>query len=651
MIRHLYSGFAFARSGQDQRAQAGYRSDIDGMRAIAVIAVVLFHLDFRMVGGGFVGVDIFFVISGYLIGKSILQQLREGRFSLGDFYQRRLRRIAPALVAMLAATTVAGWFILLPSPYAGYGASLIAAVLSVANIYFWFETDYFAAAAHEQPLLHTWSLGVEEQFYILLPIALLATFKARRLDLAWLAFLAFASFAASIVIARSSPTANFYLIPTRAWELLLGTFSAELGFRILRERRILREILAVMAIAVIALCIFTYDRSTSFPGLGAAPPVVATAVLLSIGAHGSSVVSRALGLKPAVWAGLISYSLYLWHWPVIVLMKQWMASGWLRMPDRIMALAIMVILAVLSWWLVERPFRSARVSNRAVWWFSGISALLLSLAGAGLVLANGVAQRFRPDIAQVAGWLDRPEGKRDGCIIGLFASPGTAVSPSCLQRDGTRPDVLILGDSHANHLRKGLARRYPGINFMQAAAAGCRVTIEPAPNETPTCSAFRKEVFGHLLSENPPRHVLLALFWGEGISPSLKPTVDWMQQRGIDVIIGGPVARYEVALPQAIAVSKMRGDLTITDRTRIPGVAEADAAFRTFAESEGVGYMSSYSAMCPNDKCIVEIKPGLPIQFDSHHLNDEGSYIVSAAFPADRVLAAGKASGAADRAR
>lgn len=172
---------------------------------------------------------------------------------------------------------------------------------------------------------------------------------------------------------------------------------------------------------------------------------------------------------------------------------------------------------------------------------------------------------------------------------------------------------------------------------MQAGAAGCRVTIEPAADETPTCRAFRDQVFGSLLSDDPPTHVLLALFWGEDALSSLKPTVDWMKEKGIEVILGGPVARYEMPLPQILAVSRLRDDATLPERMLIPAAKAADAEFAAFAAREGVAYMSSYSAMCPDDKCVLEAAPGVPIQFDSHHLNEHGSYLVATAFPVDRL--------------
>ena len=637
MSRKLFGALRFAGVGADQRSSTGYRPDIDGLRGIAVIAVVLFHLDFRSISGGFVGVDIFFVISGYLIGKSILEQRRERRFSLLAFYERRLRRIAPALVAVLAATTIAAWFILLPTALENYGASLAAAILSISNIYFWFKTDYFAPAAHEQPLLHTWSLGVEEQFYILLPLILIITARTRHNEIKCLAALGAVSMILSILLTRDHASANFYLIPTRAWELLAGLLAAELHFKSLITMRALRELIASLSLAVLALCILLYDPSTPFPGATALPPVLATAALLSVGGHGLTFVGRALGLRPLVWVGLISYSLYLWHWPIIVMMKQWLPVGWLRMPDRALALAIMFTLAFLSWRLVERPFRSKRISGRAIWWFSGLSALALLVAGVMLVVAKGAPNRLSPDVAAIVADLESPQDDRPDCFVGLYATPGTFVPSTCLERDETRPNVLILGDSHSNHLRYGLVQRYPDINFLQAGAAGCRMTIEPAPNETPTCRAFRDRVFSSLLTDNPPEHVLLALFWGDDALSTLKTTIEWMNGRGIKVVIGGPVPRYEVPLPQILALSKMRGDPSLPERLRIPGTAEADETFAAFAASQGVGYMSSYSAICPNGRCIVQTAAGTPVQSDSHHLNDTGSLLAARAYPTDNL--------------
>lgn len=624
-------------AGEDQRQAKGYRPDIDGLRAIAIMSVMLFHLDFVILRGGFVGVDIFFVISGYLIGKSILDQRRVGSFTLTCFYQKRLKRIIPALVAMLLVTTFAALFMLLPVAMIKYGQSLISAVYSLSNILFWLETGYFDTEAHAKPLLHTWSLGVEEQFYILFPISMLLIRPARGYDLWLIAGLALASLAASIAIAERYPSANFFLIPTRAWEMLLGVLAAEWRFRFL-ERRLVRELLGIVALATLGGAFLLYRSSMTFPGLAALPPVIATAVLLSIGAHGASLISRLLALKPAAWMGLISYSLYLWHWPIIVLIKQWMPEAWLRMPERVFALGLTFSLAWISWRFVERPFRSHALDNRVIWWFSGLAALFLSVTGAVIIMMKGFPQRYPDQVVRYETHLDqsREEGSNP-CQLPLHARPGTFVPSHCLRRASGRPNVLIIGDSHGNHLRHGLEQRFPDIAFQQATAAGCRMTITGARNETSACAAFRTELFNNRLTDNPPDWVVIGLFWGDEPFGSLKSTIEFLRQRDIKVIVAGPVTRYEVPLPHALAIAELRGDPRVVDRVRIPGASEVDAKFARFARENEVEYMSTYKAMCPREECILTLANSEPIQIDSHHLGEQGSLLVARSFPVDAV--------------
>lgn len=628
-------------AGEDQRQAAAYRSDIDGLRAIAVISVVLFHLDFATFKGGFVGVDIFFVISGYLIGKSILDQRRSGTFTFLSFYQKRARRILPALVGVLTATTIAGFFILLPVAYEDYGWSLIAAVLSIGNVLFWLEAGYFDSASHAKPLLHTWSLGVEEQFYILLPIALWFTTRIKRFDLHLIAVIAFASLSASIWITNTNPSANFYLIPTRAWELLAGVLAAELRFKLM-EKRPVREAVSWASLAILGLICLLYGPSMRFPGLAAIPPVLATAMLMNAGAHGKSFAFSMLSIRPVVFVGLLSYSLYLWHWPIIVLIKQWMPEAWLRMPHRVIALSLTLVFAWLSWRFVERPFRSRLVSNSSVWWFSGISGLLLIGAAGLIIMQQGMPNRFPPKVAQMASFLTPSEetDQTNPCQLALFAEPGSFVPESCLSRSSDRPNVLIIGDSHANHLRYGLEQSYPEIAFQQATAAGCRMTIQGAGQETPTCKAFREQLFDGHVRTNPPDWVVIGLFWGEDAFASLKPTVDFLHDNGVKIVIAGPVARYEMPLPQILAMGELRDDTQIASRLRIPGAAQADARFKQFADENGLEYMSTYQAMCPDGDCVLSFPDGEPIQTDSHHLGKQGSQLVATQFPAAKIMGA-----------
>ena len=606
------------------------------------MSVVVFHLDFVRLGGGFVGVDIFFVISGYLIGKSILDQRRAGTFSLVEFYQKRLRRILPALVAVLTVVSLASLFVLFPEALEDYGASLVSAVFSLANIYFWHATDYFDSAAHEKPLLHTWSLGVEEQFYILLPLLLLLTRRAQRYDLWVIGGVGFASLVLSVVVAERYPTSNFYMISHRSWELMAGGLAAEFRFRVL-ERRVVREVLAALALlAIAAVCLF-YTPATTFPGLTAIPPVLATAVLLNIGAQGPTLSGWLLSLRPAIWIGLISYSLYLWHWPVIVLLKQYEAVAWLRLPDRGVALALLLLLAWLSWLLVERPLRSPRFSKRFIWWFSGISSAALAAAGLAMVATNGLPQRFSDETLRLVLHSEESPSERAPkddslrCQVRLYAEPGTFVPDPCWETATDRPNVLLIGDSHSNHSAYGLNQRFPQVHFRQASAAGCRVTLEGAGDETSTCAAFRQELFRRIEAD-PPQWVLIGLFWGGQPFDSLGPTVDWLQGLGTNVIVAGPVARYEVPLPHLLGMSRIRSQPSLIEERRIGGVAEADERFAEFATEKGVFYMSNYAAMCPDGACVTVLDDGSPIQIDGHHLGNGGSYLVASQFPLAAVL-------------
>lgn len=633
-------GKVFA-TGIDQRLSDDYRADIDGLRAIAVLSVVLFHLDFVFLSGGYVGVDIFFVISGYLIGKSILDQRRVGTFTLGKFYQKRLRRIIPALIATFTLTTIAAVIVLLPIPLAEYGRELIAAVYSLANVHFFLEADYFAAEAHTKPLLHSWSLGVEEQFYILFPVVLFFTRHTKRFDLWLIGTLAIASFVASAAIQEAHATANFYLIPFRAWELLAGVLAAEWRFRAL-ERALVREVLAVVALAIIAAVCLTYDAQTTFPGVSALPPVLATAVLLNVGAHGRTLSGRLIAIRPAVWIGLISYSLYLWHWPIIVMIKQWLPEAWLRMPHRVIALSLSLFLAWLSWRFVERPFRSPCVSNRTIWWFSGGTAALFTIIGAGLMIGQGFPQRFSARVVQYASYLERPtERSGNGCQIGLFDPPGTFVPDRCRQLDPDKPNVLVVGDSHSSHLMAGLVRRFPEIAFQQTSAAGCPISTDNAVEATPTCEAFRQEFFNERMDDNLPDWVLISQFWGDDFN-WLDQTIDFYRSRGLGVIVSGPAARYEVPLPLALARSELRDDPGIVDRMRIPGTKEFDQKLRNFAVERGAIYMSPFDALCPDGVCVSHLVNGEPVQIDSNHFGAGGSFLVAKEFPIEDVLKVGQ---------
>jgi peptidoglycan/LPS O-acetylase OafA/YrhL len=348
---------------------SGYRADIDGLRAVAILPVLLFHAGVAGFSGGFVGVDIFFVISGYLITGIIAREIDEGRFSILKFYERRARRIMPALLPTIAVVLVVAAWLYLPSDFPSVPRSALAATWFLSNVSFFAETGYFQGGAETKPLLHTWSLAIEEQFYIGFPILLMLV--ARHLP-RWrkpvVLGIALFSFAIAWWTQAKGDGFAFYLLPPRAWELFTGALLA-LGAVPPVRMQGAREAVALVGLAMIAVAVFAYDRHTVFPGVTALLPVLGAAALIHCAP--GTVAGRLLATRPLVAVGLISYSLYLCHWPLIVFVEYAQdarLSGWQSLAVILAAFAI----ATLSWWFVERPFRDrSRFGRRAIFTLTG----------------------------------------------------------------------------------------------------------------------------------------------------------------------------------------------------------------------------------------------------------------------------------------
>jgi len=424
-----------------------YRPDVDGLRAVAVLSVVFCHAGFHC-PGGFIGVDVFFVISGYLIAGLILKELKQGTFTVANFWERRVRRIVPALAVVVAATFVAGWFILMPEDFAAFGKSVVGLALLASNVQFWKSIDYFNNTAEEKPLLHTWSLSVEEQFYLFVPVFLLLLAKRSQLHRAFLllSVAAVLSFGLSVDWTQRHPTSNFYLLPTRAWELFSGAllaFSPPCGIK----KGWLNELLAVVGMALILGPCFVYNPATPFPGLAALPPVLGTTLLIWVGSAsgGFSWIGRVLASKPVVFVGLISYSLYLWHWPLFsftryLSVKTPGAAVWWTL------IAASIVLATLSWRFVETPFRQRKVLAGRLQLFAATAALFVIMLGAGLVMfrANGFDGRVGSLTKNLIA-----TGKFDQSYVRELEVKHIPNELVRLGVTNASPVALIWGDSHA----------------------------------------------------------------------------------------------------------------------------------------------------------------------------------------------------------
>lgn len=358
-----------------------YRSEIDGLRALAVLPVILFHAGFSAFSGGFIGVDVFFVISGYLITRIILDDISQGKFSIARFYERRARRILPALFFVMLCCIPFAFFWMLPSQHLEFSRSLIAVTTFVANMFFWRESGYFAATAGEKPMLHAWSLGVEEQYYVLFPLALLLLWRfGKRPTFYAIIAIAALSFVLCELASRYYPSANFFILPTRAWELFAGSICAFIHLDSAPKRN---DALSTLGFGLILLAIFAYSEQLPLPSAYTLAPVIGTALILLYGTH-DSIVGRLLSLRAIVGIGLISYSAYLWHHPLFAFARIHTFTS-LSTATMLALSAGSLILAAFSWYVIEQPFRN----KQHRYYVKGRVGLPLAVATALLIIAIG----------------------------------------------------------------------------------------------------------------------------------------------------------------------------------------------------------------------------------------------------------------------
>lgn len=447
-------------------ARASFRSDINGLRAWAVLAVVLYHFGVPGFSGGFVGVDVFFVISGLLMTGMVVSGLERGDFSIAGFYMARARRIAPALLVLCAVLLALGWWLLLPVDYTTLGAQSASALTFMSNISFWLESGYFDVSSHEKWLLHTWSLAVEWQFYLVLPVVLSLLWRVRpgRSTMVWAVALGItASFALSVALAPNKPTGSFFMLPTRAWEMLAGgavcLFASR--FPLLDFHR---RVMEFAGLAMIAICIGAMDASVPWPGWRAGLPVLGSMLVLVAARDRSWFTGNAL----AQWLGTRSYSIYLWHWPISVSLRY---VGVFDQPAWIAAaLALTFLLGDFSYRLVEtnsRNWLNKLSFRREVSALAGGSAAVF-LAAMVVFLNQGFAGRLQPTMEMVSGEQFNTNPRRAAC----HAYQGSS-SPSCIY-GGEKLGVILVGDSHADALVTALSEAVgPTLGVMQWSFSAC----------------------------------------------------------------------------------------------------------------------------------------------------------------------------------
>lgn len=495
-----------------------HRRDIDGLRAVAVLSVVCCHVGLPGFTGGYIGVDIFFVISGFLITGILVRESEAGEFSIIRFYERRARRILPALFALLAFFLVSGFFFWPPWQYMDFVKSSTFTIFFASNFWFLYTTgDYFGASAEYQPLLHTWSLAVEEQFYIVFPLVIWITGRwGRNAVICLIASLSIASFCLSIWSIYSNPLAGFFLTSMRAWELGLGALLALGVFPQLRPR--FAELIAWAGILAIFGCIYLYSDDTLFPGFAAVVPCLAAVIIIWSGSQGKTTVSFVLSAPVAVGFGLISYSLYLWHWPLLVVARGLVGAVHIDKSWATAVIVVSILMAFLSWRYVERPFRK----GPALWGgigtfpYSAAAASVLLLVNGFTFLWSGFEGRIRPNVRAVYEQAVLVSDQEERCAA--HAADTSFCMFGSETKEVSTAEILIWGDSHAAAMLPGFDMWARNNNISGAAAVknACAPLrgIQRADQGTRhDCAAFNEQVLRHVTAHPNLTTIVLIGRW------------------------------------------------------------------------------------------------------------------------------------------
>jgi peptidoglycan/LPS O-acetylase OafA/YrhL len=635
-----------------------YRPDIDGMRAISVIAVILYHLGVPGFGAGFVGVDVFFVISGYLVTRQLLDR-RERRIgpALGDFYLRRARRILPALLAMLALLAPVMYWLMLPTDLKYNGRAMALGVAFAGNIGAWQLGDYFLSGDVQNPLQHLWSLGVEEQFYLAFPLVLLAL---RPLPARWLGALvtlaALASFIACLWVQQRDRHIAFYFTPFRGWELLCGAVLAS-GWPALPRHAAAREFLAVVGLALLLLVLSGAAPYWS-PWKHSLAPTLAAMLLIHTSRDAPTRTARLLSLPPLVFIGLISYSLYLWHLPVFVLSHYYLIFP-LTAGQCALALAAAVGLATLSWRFIEQPVRRRRVlaSPRALLATMGGVMVPLIAFGALDWKLDGIPMRFSAEVRAIALNARRADPAGDDCM--RLPIDGIARGELCelhAEPEGA-PIAVVWGDSHSKALYpafRTLAERHH-VRMYAAVSSSCRplfgiVGLRDNAAFTERCERFNRDMLA-ALQVRRPQLVILSAFWMSAtrdfavtgapqlatldarFTAALESTLGRLAAPGRTICVVRGVPHYEYPVPYALASARLRGrdpqSLRMSAAAARAQYAAMDPALERLQAEGRLRAVDPMDALCDGEYCRLVSPQGRVLYADGNHLSIDGAEFVS----------------------
>lgn len=628
-----------------------YRPEIDGLRAIAVISVVIFHADFKIkfdnyeynfLSGGYLGVDIFYVISGYLITHLILDSINNKTFSFLDFYERRTRRLLPALFAVIISSIVAGYFLMLPPQFEDLSNSALSSLFFLSNFYFYFSENYFADASALKPLLHTWSLSIEEQFYLLFPPFLyLFYLKSKKFNLVLL-ILILISLVFSQFGSLYFKELNFYNIISRIWELAFGSLIAFYHVNNKSEQKYYTSnTLLLFSMILIFVPFFIFNKSTLHPSIFTIFTVLGTGIIIFF-KNGQGVIKNFLSSKPLVGIGLISYSLYLWHYPVLAFKR--VKSPTLSEFDKFEAIILSLFLSILSFFLIEKPFRNKKILKRKNFFiFISIFFLLIFIISSYISKSEGLPKRYSKEIISLVDLnYDYKKIYQAGtCHIENKITIKKNFFKNCkINISQNKKNLFIWGDSLAAHLYPGIKYKYEqNYNIWQRTADICKPFIyqNNKKDSLKGCGLINKSILEEILKIKP-ESVFLSGFWNRSDFNEINKITTTLKKNNINrIYLVGPSPRWHDPLPK-ILVKKYRLSRKIPEYLPDKNHKDnyfLDDEFSTFAKKNGLIYVSPMKILCKkNYTCLTKIdnQADSIVNWDENHFTEKASIFIFSKF-------------------